>query len=178
MTGNRYAMPASGIKTQQTLSAAVDRLSTNTPRWTDERLVDEGLDLIRDHCWASSSALYRTRGDSTELVRVRPSTYPLCGTGQVPDSWFPWGLATMNPERFIFVEHAELLRSGPDSDMTLGDLGVQSCAHLPILEKRRPVGFLQIFWPETRLVWDDDIGQILRSLGRFLLSRSTAEPLA
>ena len=48
------------FKPQSALSAAVDRLSSNTPHWTTERLVDEGLDLIRDYCWASSSALFRS----------------------------------------------------------------------------------------------------------------------
>ncbi|MGB6059618.1 MAG: GAF domain-containing protein [Microthrixaceae bacterium] len=163
------------IKTQSSLSAAVDRLSTNTPRWTNERLIDEGLDLIRDYCWAGSSALYGTRGGSAELIRVRPSTHPLEEPATISDTWFPWGLAAMNPERFIFVEQAEQLPALPCGSATLGDLGIRSCLHLPILERRRPVGFLQVFWPEPRLVWDDDIGQILRSLGRFLLSMAVTE---
>lgn len=168
-------MQKSTTRTHHALSTAVDRLSANISLWTDDRLIDEGLDLIRDHCWASSSALYRTRRSSTELIRSRPSTYELCEAEPVPDSWFPWGLAAMNPERFIFVENAELLPSGPHSEQTLGDLGIQSCLHLPILERSRPLGFLQVFWPETRLVWDDDTGQILRSLGRFLLGRVPTE---
>lgn len=160
------------------MSSAVDRLSSNTPHWTDERLIDEGLDLIRDHCWASSSALYRTREGLAELIRVRPTLNPLVKQEVIPGNWFPWGLSAMNPERFIFVEQAELLPAAPDGQQSLGDLGVRSCLHLPILERHKPVGFLQVFWPETRLVWDDDIGQILRNLGRFLLGRALTEPTA
>lgn len=171
-------MSESMIKTQSALSAAVDRLSTNTPHWTAERLIDEGLDLIRDYCWASSSALYRAKGGTAELIRVRPSIFPQRDSGDIPENWFPWGLAQMNPERFIFVERAEQLPAVPSGKRSLGDLGVRSCLHLPILERSKPVGFLQVFWPETRLVWDDDIGQILRSLGRFLLSQALTDPLA
>ena len=112
-----------------------------------------------------------------ELVRIRPAGHSTADPGEYPASWFPWGLAPMNPERFIFVEQAEQLPALPTGGVTLGDIGVKSCLHLPILERRKPVGYLQVYWPETRLVWDDDIGRILRSLGRFLLSRAAAEPL-
>ncbi|MHB1139261.1 MAG: GAF domain-containing protein, partial [Microthrixaceae bacterium] len=73
------------------------------------------------------------------------------------------------PRRFLFVEQAGALPAAAGDPVTLGEHGISSCLHLPILERQQPIGALQLFWAEPRLVWDDEQGRILRSLGRFLL---------
>lgn len=146
----------------------IDRLTENADIWSPERMIDEGLDIVRDHCWAVSSALYRHDGDSVRLVGHRPraaTTDPL----EFDAEWFPWGLGGTNPERFMFIGEAGTLPYAPGSRDTLADHGITSCAHLPMLERGRPVGCLHIHWGETRLVWNDDAGRVLRVLGRFLL---------
>lgn len=150
------------------LSSAIDRLGEKSADWDPGRAIDEGLDIVRDYCWASSCALYDNRSDEIELVGHRPNVEELQGL-TLDRSWFPWGLAPMNPQRFVFVEDARQLPAEPSSSIGLGELGIESCLHLPILERDRPLGFIQVFWSETRLVWDDEMGRILRTLGRFLL---------
>ena len=97
----------------------------------------------------------------------RPSEAEL----RVPLDWFPWGLAPVSPRRFLLVSDARTLACDPTSGATLGDIGVRSCLHLPILERQRNIGALHLYWSEPRLVWDDDRGRLLRLLGRFLLGR-------
>lgn len=168
-------MIGQGPATQLTLSAAVDRLSAHAPEWSTSRVLDEGLDLVRDCSWADGSVLYAAQGDRVVTVcrRPAPGEDERHGT-DLPLGWFPWGLGPVNPRRFIFVEQAGALPAAPGDRRTLGDLQVSSCLHLPILERQQPIGALHLFWTEPRLVWDDDCGRILRSLGRFLLARSAA----
>lgn len=150
------------------LVARVDRLTENYDIWTTGRLLDEGLDIVRDHCWAISSSLYAQNGDSVALIRHRPSPPDGIEDHPHPD-WFPWGLGGTNPERFLFIENAGLLPAMSGSSEQLADRGITSCAHLPILERGRPIGFLQVHWGETRLVWNDHAGRVMRTLARFLL---------
>lgn len=150
------------------LVAQIDRLTENIAVWPTSRMIDEGLDIVRDHCWAISSALYSRNGGSVTLIGHRPHR-----SGQqyetIDANWFPWGLGGTNPERFMFIGEAGALPSTIDSTGTLADRGITSCAHLPLIERGSPIGYLQIHWGETRLVWDDDAGRVLRVLGRFLL---------
>ncbi len=150
------------------LSTAIDRLSENAVGWGSQRTIDEGLDIVRDYCWAGSCALYDARSGDIRLIGHRPALENP-SLGPMPPSWFPWGLAPMNPRRFVFIEDAGLLSGTPDGTVKLADLGVQSCVHLPLMERDRPLGFLQVFWHETRLVWDDEMGRVLRTLGRLLI---------
>lgn len=152
------------------LSAAVDRLSANTDDWTLGRLLDEGLDLARDAVWADGAALYAVDENGATAVCRRPrATTPRPDV--VAAAWFPWGLGPVNPTRFLLVQDAESLPTGPGRAPTLGELGIRSCLHLPLLDRQHPIGSLQLFWREPRLVWDDDAGRVLRSLGQYLLSR-------
>jgi GAF domain-containing protein len=172
-------MISQGPATQLTLSAAVDRLSAHAADWSTSRVLDEGLDLVRDCSWADGSVLYAAQADRIVTVCRRPAPGQRETPGlDLPSGWFPWGLGPVNPRRFIFVENAAALPAGPDDPRTLGDLEVSSCLHLPILERQQPIGALHLLWTEPRLVWDDDCGRILRSLGRFLLARATAPPAA
>lgn len=150
------------------LVTQIDRLTENTDIWSTQRIIDEGLDIVRDHCWAVSSALYRHSDDSVVLVGHRPRLTGSDGKVIAAD-WFPWGLGGTNPERFMFVGNAGSLPFAEGSTETLADHGITSCAHLPMVERGRPIGYLQIHWGETRLVWNDDAGRVLRVLGRFLL---------
>lgn len=154
------------------LSSAIDRLSEQSITWSSQRTIDEGLDIVRDYCWAGSCALYDSRSGGIRLVGHRPAL-DSDRTVTVPKNWFPWGLAPMNPKRFMFIEDAGLLTATPDGAVTLADLGIESCLHLPLLERDSPIGYLQVYWPETRLVWDDNMGRILRTLGRFLLESAS-----
>lgn len=161
-------MPNNVVSPMTALSAAIDRLGEMSRKWSPERILDEGLDIVRDYCWAGSCALYVPQSGRIELVAHRPSSAEGCPL-ELPNGWFPWGLAPMNPQRFVFVEAAGKLPALPGSEMKLEDFGIESCLHLPILERDVPLGYMQVFWPETRLVWDDEMGRILRTLGRFLL---------
>lgn len=156
------------------LSSAIDRLGEQALHWGARRTIDEGLDIVRDYCWAGSCALYDARQGRIELIGHRPAL----DMGErlvAPPDWFPWGLAPMNPRRFMFIEDAGRLPAVPDGSVTLAERGIESCLHLPLLERDTPVGYLQVFWPETRLVWDDNIGRILRTLGRFLLEAAARD---
>jgi len=170
-------MISQGTERQLVLSAAVDRLTAHAGDWSTQRVLDEGLDLVRDCSWADGSALHATRGDGVVALCRRPATDE-DRHDESPADWFPWGLAPVSPRRFIFVEQAGNLSASPAGPTTLGELGISSCLHLPILERDQPIGALQLFWTEPRLVWDDDSGQILRSLGRFLLGRAATSSVA
>ena len=166
-------MTAKPIEVQRAgLSAAVDRLSIHSTEWSCGRVLDEGLDLMRDCSWADASLLYSVTPERVlELCRRPPSASTL--PDELPLDWFPWGLAPLNPQRYLLVEDAAALPSSPDSDQTLGDLGIRSCLHLPILERSVPVGAVHLYWTEPRLNWDDQRGRLLRTLGRFLLARAS-----
>jgi GAF domain-containing protein len=169
------------------LSAAVERLSQHAGDWSAQRLLDEGLDLVRDSTWAEISMLHSVGPDGIRVVARRPD--PGVSGSRVPGAdipstlpveWFPWGLAPVNPRRFLLVEDATSLPVGPGRAPTVAALGMRSCLHLPILERQSPVGALHLYWSEPRLAWDDDHGRLLRTLGRFLLTTTaaTASPAA
>lgn len=166
------------------LSGSIDRLTRHASRWSVQRLLDEGLDLVRDASWADASALLRVGPDGATLVHARPTLpYPDLRRGRpdgttqepptpiasIPAGWFPWGLGPIRPDRFVLVDDARALTAMPDDDRTLGSLGVRSCLHLPLRQRGRAVGAVHVFWSEPRLAWDDDRGRLLRTLGRFLL---------
>jgi len=158
------------------LSAAIDRLTEHAADWTTPRLLDEGLDLVRDASWADTCALLRIDGDVVTSVRGRPADAvaprgPI--SPAVPTSWFPWGLAPVHADRFLLVDDARTLPVTPEGTTVLGELGTRSCLHLPLRERGATVGAIHVFWSESRLEWDDDRGRLLRSLGQFLLSRCT-----
>ncbi len=168
-------MAANGTEVQRAgLSAAVDRLSTHSTEWSCERVLDEGLDLVRDCSWADASMLYSVTPDRVVELCRRPVS-PWSTPGQLPLGWFPWGLAPLNPQRYLLVEDAAALPVQPGSSATLGDLGISSCLHLPILERGAPVGAMHLYWNEPRLAWDDERGRLLRTLGRFLLARASTQ---
>lgn len=164
------------------LSAAVERLSAHAADWGTERVLDEGLDLVRDSTWADVSLLHAVGADGIRVVAGRPGLGDgiagAPGTRDLPDvlppDWFPWGLAPVSPRRFLLVDDATRLPAAPAGLPTVGELGMRSCLHLPILERQRPVGALHLYWAEPRLAWDDDHGRLLRTLGRFLLSTALA----
>jgi hypothetical protein len=175
-------MPVQRSRTGRGLSNAVERLSDNAAAWGTGRVLDEGLDLIRDSTWADVSILHLVDGSGTVQVLARrpgpgdgPGEVPMSAVpDRVPEDWFPWGLAPVSPLRFLLVEDARFLPAAParppDHAPTVGELGMCSCLHLPILERSTPVGAVHLYWAEPRLAWDDDHGRLLRTLGRFLLS--------
>ena len=157
------------------LSAAIDRLTDHASDWTTPRLLDEGLDLVRDAAWADACALVRSEGDRVVPVHSRPLDATVPGgpvPPAVPDTWFPWGLAPVHADRFLLVDDARTLPATPEGSPTLGELGIRSCLHLPLRTRGAALGALLVFWSEPRLEWDDDRGRLLRSLGQFLLTRS------
>ena len=160
------------------LSAAIDRLTSHAGDWTTPRLLDEGLDLVRDAAWADACALLRVDDDTVVTVHGRPvDAVGPAGIipSAVPTTWFPWGLPAVRPDRFVLVDDARTLPVSPDDGRTLADLGVRSCLHLPVRERGEPMGALHLFWSEPHLAWDDDRGRLLRSLGRFLLTCSVPD---
>lgn len=176
------------------LIASVDRLTAHAGDWSTRRVLDEGLDLVRDVSWADTCALFRVDRNAVTVLHTRPTAPPsaaiategpvavaaalgavpattgLLRAATVPADWFPWGLAPIQADRFVLVDDARCLPASPDGHVTLGSLGVRSCLHLPLRQKARTVGALQLFWSSPRLAWDDDRGRLLRTLGRFLLS--------
>jgi GAF domain-containing protein len=164
------------------LSASVDRLTAHVADWSTRRLLDEGLDLVRDAAWADACALFRVGDDEVAVLHTRPTLRPDGSaldegdvprppvSAVVPTDWFPWGLAPIQADRFVLVDDARSLPASPTDGATLGSLGVRSCLHLPLRQRGRTVGAIQVFWSEPRLVWDDDRGRLLRTLGRFLLT--------
>ncbi len=164
-------MTGSGTTAASGLSASFERLSLHADEWGPERVMCEGLDLARDASWADECRLYAIRDDVAVEVAARPRPVSPRDRDGLPLSWFPWGLAPVNPRRFVLVADAAALPSGPSGDPTLGDLGASSCLHLPILERQRPVGALHLYWTEPHVAWDDERGRLLRLLGRFLLGR-------
>lgn len=177
-------MIAGGTTTPSGLSAAFERLSVHADEWGPERVMCEGLDLVRDASWADECRLYAIDDERVREVAARPTPIQPRDPDGVPLDWFPWGLAPVSPRRFLLVAEADLLPSAPprptddgaarDPVPTLGELGTCSCLHLPILERQRPIGALALYWAEPRLAWDDERGRLLRLLGRFLLGRCSA----
>jgi hypothetical protein len=154
-------------------SRSIDRLTGRAGTWSTGRLLDEGLDLVRDTCWADAAALVRHDAGEVRALRRRPEHFGLdAWCSDVPSTWFPWGLGTLNPDRFLLVERAAALPVAPGSPFRLGDLGVASAMLLPLREQERPSGGLVVLWREPRLAWDDERGRLLRTLGRFLLARA------
>ncbi len=158
------------------LSAAVARLSDHAAEWGTDRVLDEGLDMVRDSTWADIALLHAVERDVVRMVARRPGALGVDQSvpgsdfaEQVAGDWFPWGLAPVRPKRFLLVDDATFLPARPGGP-TVGQLGLRSCLHLPIMERGVPVGALHLYWSEPRLAWDDDHGRLLRTLGRFLLS--------
>jgi GAF domain-containing protein len=165
-------MNAGGRTATSGLSASFERLSLHADEWGAQRVLDEGLDLVRDASWADECHLFAITDHVAVEVAARPVRHNPDGRDRaVPQSWFPWGLAPVNPRRFVLVSDATMLPASPSGTRSLGDLGIASCLHLPILERQRPVGAMHLYWREPRLEWDDERGRLLRLLGRFLLGR-------
>lgn len=166
------ASPTTDASSLRRCSDAIDRLVGRAGTWSTGRLLDEGLDLVRDTCWADGAALARVASGEVQVVHRRPEHLGLSEwcTG-APVSWFPWGLGSVSPDRFLLVDHAAPLPVAPGSRFRLGDLGVRSALHLPLREQERVTGALVVLWRQPRLAWDDDRGRLLRTLGRFLLAQ-------
>ncbi len=165
----------------QSLSTAVALFSERVPNLAPSAILRQGLDLIRQRCSADQVMLYSTlQRRVTPLGTVQSNNLP--STNQNPDSystdWFPWGLHIAPPLRFLFVQDAQMLPADPTSGHTLGQIGLRSCLHLTIRERQQPIGALHLYWSESRPNWDDSKGQILRSLGRLLLTASSEAALA
>ena len=155
------------------MAAAFERLSDHADEWGPERILCEGLDLIRDSSWADECRLYSVLSDTAVAIEVAARPGPSEPRTAVPTDWFPWGLAPANPRRFLLIADATRLPASPESARTVGDEGFASCLHLPILERQRPIGAMQLYWREPHVAWDDQRGRLMRLLGHFLLTRCT-----
>ena len=163
-------MQTQQLQSQGTLAAAVAHFSEGLAGLAPADILSDGLSLVRHQCAADSVTLYSIR----QQVVTPLGTSPLAPF--VPEAcstnWFPWGLHTTQPQRFLLVQQAEMLPADPRTSQTLGERGVRSCVHLPIVERQQLLGALQLYWSTPRQTWDDSSGQILRSLGRLLLTIS------
>ncbi len=172
MAGHDHDVPRP-FRPLRALSDAVDRLAEHADTWSTPRLLDEGLDLARDTGWADAAALVRVRGDLVVPVRRRP-TGTVSPVAPVPTHWFPWGLATVQPDRYLMVPDARVLQVRPGG-RTLGELGWHSALVLPLHDRDGGGGSLLLHWRSPHLTWDDDRGRLLRTLGRFLLDRTAPD---
>lgn len=73
----------------------------------------------------------------------------------VPLAWFPWSLGNIRPEEYLFVRNAAPLPGPGDDGHTVGDLGMSSCVHVPVLRGAGTVGSLCAYWASPRSSWDD-----------------------
>ncbi|MEI7887279.1 MAG: GAF domain-containing protein [Actinomycetes bacterium] len=158
------------IQEQRWLSTAVAQFAEALASLTPSEILRDGLDLIRQECRSDLVTLSSTRNHVVTNLGASPSWAVL--ESPVSADWFPWGLGMVQPQRFLFLQRAELLPADPMNSRTLGDRGVCSSLHLPILERQQPIGALQIYWSTPRQDWDDHQGRILRSIGRLLLRGS------
>lgn len=154
------------------LARAVEGLAGRAGSLDTNELLDAGVSLAAEHTGADGMVLYRNDGDRVRVVRrLRTAWSPR--PEELPADWFPWSLGQVSPNRFLFVADCRSLPVGPGASPSLGDLGIRSCVHLPVLERNQPVGSLQLYWTEPQTAWDDAMGPTLRNLGRFLVARAT-----
>jgi len=153
------------------LAHAVEALAQESVELGTNDLLDRGIQLIAEHTGADGAVVYRYDHDRVRVVRrLRSGWSPR--PEELPSNWFPWSLGQVSPTRFLFVADSRNLPIGPGASPVLGDIGVASCVHLPVLERQTPVGALQLFWGEPLLAWDDELGPTLRNLGRFMVARA------
>lgn len=153
------------------LARAVDALAQESVDLDTNELLDRGIQLVASHAQADGAVLYRYEHDRVRVVRrLRSGWSPR--PEELPADWFPWSLGQVSPTRFLFVADGRNLPIGPGASPVLGDIGVASCVHLPVLERSQPVGALQLYWAEPLTAWNDDLGPTLRNLGRFLVARA------
>ncbi|MFM7067986.1 MAG: GAF domain-containing protein [Actinomycetes bacterium] len=149
----------------------VEALAARAATSETNELLDAGIRLISQHTGAHGAVLYRYDGERVRVVRrLRSGWSPR--PEELPIDWFPWSLGKMQPTRFLFVSDCRDLPVGPGESPALGDIGVHSCVHLPVLERTTAIGAVQLLWAEHQLAWDDHLGPTLRTLGRFMISRS------
>ena len=166
-------MQTQQFQSQRALAAAVAVFSEGVAGSAPSEILSDGLGLIQHQCSADQVTLYSAH--QHEVIPLGTSPVEEMPTGACPTDWFPWGFSVAAPERFLFVQNAETLPVALGSSQTLGELGLHSCLHLPILERQQLIGALQLYWSAPQEEWDDSTGQILRSLGRLLLASSTGE---
>ena len=153
------------------LASAVEALAHESVDLDTNQLLDRGIHLVAEHTGADGAVLYRYDFDRVRVVRrLRSGWSPR--PEELPSDWFPWSLGQVSPTRFLFVSDSRNLPIGPGASPVLGDIGVASCVHLPVLERQTPVGALQLFWGEPLSAWDDQLGPTLRNLGRFMVARA------
>lgn len=161
----------------QALVAAVEHLATTAATTGTNELLDHGVSLAAEHSGADGVVLFRYDGEAVRVVRRLRSVWTP-RPEELPANWFPWSLGSMSPNRFLFVADCRSLPIGPGSSPLLGDIGVHSCVHLPILERSHTAGAMQLFWKDPLGAWDDAVGPALRNLGRFLLNRASDSEVA
>ena len=153
------------------LARAVEALAQESVDLDTNELLDRGVRLVAEHTGADGAVLYRYDHDRVRVLRrLRSGWSPR--PEELPSNWFPWSLGQVSPTRFLFVADSRNLPIGPGASPVLGDIGVASCVHLPVLERQTPVGALQLFWGEPLAAWDDQLGPMLRNLGRFMVARA------
>ena len=160
------------LQAAEELNTDVQLLAARSDELTTNEILDQGIGLITHHSGANGAVLFRHDGDVVRVVRRLRSTWSP-RPEELPADWFPWSLGNISPTRFLFVADSRSLPTGPGAAPSLGDIGVQSCVHLPILERSQPAGALQLYWSEPLAAWDDAHGPTLRNLGRYLIGRAT-----
>lgn len=76
---------------------------------------------------------------------------------RLPLLWFPWSLGNVRPEEYLFVRNAGSLPAGPDSRVTLAEVGMRSVLHLPVVNTARLlVGGVCAYWSVERSGWASD----------------------
>lgn len=91
--------------------------------------------------------------------------------GELPLEWFPWGLGRIRPRAYLLVQNAGGLPSDPNHSAVLGDHGIASTLHLPLVDGATLRGALCAMWDTERDHWPSDRLETLGEIARSVLDR-------
>lgn len=95
---------------------------------------------------------------------------------RVPLAWFPWSLGNVRPREYLFVRNAGSLPYGPDTGMTMAELGMASVLHLPVSTSGadgRVLGAACAYWSSEREDWSPDDRELVCSWAAEVLSAAS-----
>ncbi|MFN8049903.1 MAG: hypothetical protein U0Q22_00510 [Acidimicrobiales bacterium] len=156
----------------------------NTTGITSRQRADEVAARIGGRLDAQRVELFEITVDGARLTRrwtalSHPAAEFDAGDGadehEVPLGWFPWSLGNIRPSKYMFIRNAGALAVAHDSSTTIGDLGLTSALHLPVLglapgicaaatlSSAPVIGAVCAYWSDERASWSSDDRELLCS---------------
>lgn len=124
-----------------------------------------------DHTSGEADAGYQLLGWWAALNSDPAPTFEPDAT--LPARWFPWSIGNLRPTEYLLVANAGALGVHPSSDVTIGDLGLESCMLVPVRGVRgRLLGAACVYWAERTERIPDDVRGKVSELARASLDRS------